>query len=399
MGQYTDKKLIIPANIAKLISTSSVPTAGRRKTYGGPGNEGIDVAEWLQDQIDDGTIIVEGSDVTSLVTLTGLPAESTDLGTFTGSIITDNTTIVNALQELETYIASFVSDGDGIYSDSGTVPTAVTATLTDTLSITTTNTSGAFLANIGDLSGANILVTNNLAKIKYYDLAGTNEVIANSSGISINTLTPDRLTITGLDARYAANYHAYYDLRSLVDKEYVDGLILPIEVGDGIIGDGTVGNPLEWAGGWTLAPITGSGTQFFPFTVANNSITTQHIQTGTILFSDWNQNSASANQVPLWNGSAWVASSIATLPSGSLGDIVVYNGTSFVSVSPVTETQSGVVGNVLTLASAPLSYTIFTLFRNGVYQIITDDFTLAGSTVTWVSAIVASDKITAIYYI
>jgi hypothetical protein len=399
MGQYTDKKLIIPANIAKLISTSSVPTAGRRKTYGGPGNEGIDVAEWLQDQIDDGTIIVEGSGITNLVTLTGRPAESTDLGTFAGSIITDNTTIVNALQELETYIADFVSGGDGIYGGSGTVPTAITATLTDTLSITTTNTSGAFLANVGDLSGANVLVTNNLAKIKYYDLAGTNEVIANSSGISINTLTPDRLTITGLDARYAANYHAYYDLRSLVDKEYVDSLHVPIEVGDGIIGDGTVGNPLEWAGGWTLAPITGSGTQFFPFTIANNSITTQHIQAATILFSDWNQNSAILNQVPLWNGSAWVASSIVTLPAGAMGEMMIHNGTSWISRQPVTETKTSITGTSFSIASTPVNYAPYTLYKNGVYQVLTDDYTFSGTSVTMVYPLVSTDKVTIIYFI
>lgn len=42
------------------------------------------------------------SDIDDLVTLSGVAANSTDLGTFTGSIISDNTTVKGALQELET---------------------------------------------------------------------------------------------------------------------------------------------------------------------------------------------------------------------------------------------------------------------------------------------------------
>lgn len=41
------------------------------------------------------------NEVDDLVTLTGVPANSTDLGTFTGGIIADNTTIKDALQDLE----------------------------------------------------------------------------------------------------------------------------------------------------------------------------------------------------------------------------------------------------------------------------------------------------------
>lgn len=41
--------------------------------------------------------------VDDLITLSGMPENSTDLGTFTGSIISDNQTVKGALQELETY--------------------------------------------------------------------------------------------------------------------------------------------------------------------------------------------------------------------------------------------------------------------------------------------------------
>lgn len=96
---------------------------------------------------------------------------------------------------------------------------------------------------------------------------------------------------------------------------------------------------------------------------------------------------------------AWQASTSGALPGGSTGDILVYNGAAYVSVSPITETQTGITGVTVTLAATPLAYTLLTIYRNGVYQVITDDFTIAGATITLGSALVSTDKITAIYYI
>lgn len=87
------------------------------------------------------------------------------------------------------------------------------------------------------------------------------------------------------------------------------------------------------------------------------------------------------------------------MPVGSLGDILVNDGSNYVSVSPITETQTGLTGTSVTLASTPLTYTQFTLYRNGQYQIVTDDFTLAGNALSLTTALVSTDKITAIYYI
>lgn len=95
----------------------------------------------------------------------------------------------------------------------------------------------------------------------------------------------------------------------------------------------------------------------------------------------------------------WAASGVAGLPAGTSGDLLVHNGSAYVSVSPLTETQTGVTGSTSSLASTPLAYTSFTLYRNGLYQVITDDFTRSGLTVTWVLPLVSTDKITAIYYI
>lgn len=59
------------------------------------------VTSSIQDQLDAG-----GGDVTALVTLSGVPVGSTDLGTFTGDIIPDGSDIKEALQALETEIGA-----------------------------------------------------------------------------------------------------------------------------------------------------------------------------------------------------------------------------------------------------------------------------------------------------
>ncbi|MEQ9278627.1 MAG: hypothetical protein RLN83_03955, partial [Balneola sp.] len=54
--------------------------------------------------VDGQDISTDAAEQTALNNLTGLPAGTTDLGTFTGTTITDNITIKPALQELETAI-------------------------------------------------------------------------------------------------------------------------------------------------------------------------------------------------------------------------------------------------------------------------------------------------------
>lgn len=67
--------------------------------------------EELQGDIDalDGRLDAIEPDVADLITLSGVPANSVDLGTFTGSLIPDNSTIKSALQALETEIEAIPS--------------------------------------------------------------------------------------------------------------------------------------------------------------------------------------------------------------------------------------------------------------------------------------------------
>lgn len=77
----------------------------------------IRIADFLDD-------ITEDPNLSSVITLTGMPTGSTNLGTFTGSTISDNLTIKQALQQLETATEGkqeIVSGGDGIAIDGTTI--------------------------------------------------------------------------------------------------------------------------------------------------------------------------------------------------------------------------------------------------------------------------------------
>ena len=95
----------------------------------------------------------------------------------------------------------------------------------------------------------------------------------------------------------------------------------------------------------------------------------------------------------------WAPPGSASLPAGSMGDMLVHNGTSYVSLSPIVETQSGIVGTGITLAAAPLAYAPVTIYKNGQYLIVTDDYSFSGTALTMVDPLLSTDKITAIYYI
>jgi hypothetical protein len=96
---------------------------------------------------------------------------------------------------------------------------------------------------------------------------------------------------------------------------------------------------------------------------------------------------------------AWAPAGSASLPAGSSGSILMHNGTAYTSVSRISETQTGITGATVTLASTPLSYAPVDVYRNGALQIVTDDYTRSGATLTMSPALVATEKVTAIYYI
>lgn len=170
MGKYDEfKRLTLPLSVVKKFFSTRTSQPGLQAT-GGHGNEGIVLAEWIQERIDDGTIdpgstpttgtnltntssantvtiisdtgtdtvitaatttlagVMTSSDknnLTSLITLSGVPALSTNLGVFTGSIIPNNVDIKTALQSLETQLETFPILAVG---DISSVDNAITVT-------------------------------------------------------------------------------------------------------------------------------------------------------------------------------------------------------------------------------------------------------------------------------
>lgn len=79
----------------------------------------IPSAKAVKDYVDSSSGEVQ-TDVDDLITLSGVPANSTDLGTFTGSIIQDDSTIKEAFQDLETFaelLEGSVEGTDGLVQD------------------------------------------------------------------------------------------------------------------------------------------------------------------------------------------------------------------------------------------------------------------------------------------
>jgi hypothetical protein len=207
------------------------------------------------------------------------------------------------------------SDGNGIYTGSGLVPASTVATLTSSFAISSTNLSSSFLVNIGDTNTGGLVISPSTARLEYLATGTSNLIIAEDAGIRLTTNAGKRVTVTGTDARYAADYSASFSARSLVDKGYVDALL----------------------------------------------------STG--------------------------------LPSGTAGNILIHNGTNYVSATSIQELRTGLSGTVITLSNSPLTYAPFDIYRNGLRLVLDDDYTITGNQITFVVGFIAADKFLLKYYI
>ena len=207
------------------------------------------------------------------------------------------------------------NDGNGIYTGSGLVPASTVATLTSSFSISSTNLSSSFLVSIGDSNTGGLVVSPSTARLEYLGTGTSNLIIAEDAGIRLSTNTGKRVTVTGTDARYAADYSASFSARSLVDKGYVDMLIS--------------------------------------------------------------------------NG----------LPSGQVGNILIHNGTNYISAISIQELKTGLSGTTITLSNVPLSYAPFDIYRNGLMLVLTDDYTIISNQITFNVGFVTTDKFLLKYYI
>lgn len=100
----------------------------------------------------------------------------------------------------------------------------------------------------------------------------------------------------------------------------------------------------------------------------------------------------STGTIPAWTTTA------GSLPGGSDGDILMYIG-GWVSATRQVEKLTGITGTAASVGATPLALAPFDLFRNGVRQDDTDDYSISGTSITMVVALASTDKLTAIYYI
>ena len=96
-----------------------------------------------------------------------------------------------------------------------------------------------------------------------------------------------------------------------------------------------------------------------------------------------------------------VSSVASGLPSGSIGDILMHDGTTFVPVQEVTEEITGITTATINLANPPLAFPPrpFRLFRGGQLVSSPGDYTRIGQVITLTSAALAWEMFDAEYYV
>lgn len=135
--------------------------------------------------VDGRDVADDGDAIDNLVTLTGVSKDSTNLGTFTGSIIVDNRTIKEALQDLETTLDS-VSGGD---SGATSVAAASTdANSTHYITFVDANNSSKTQEDIQTDAGIVYNPSTNLLTLSNLSIAG----VAVTAILDEDDLTSDR---------------------------------------------------------------------------------------------------------------------------------------------------------------------------------------------------------------
>jgi hypothetical protein len=345
MGIYDKyKKLVLPLTSVKTQVTTALPGVIGRTVTTGLGNEGIDLAIWINEKLQDNTIEIPG--LAELIQLTGMPEGSTTLGSFNGNIIPDNSSIKQALQILETAVmgAGGGSGLNGIYTGSGDIASNVVANVTDSFSINTSQSgqsikigdiNNAILSNITSTTGFGLLL-NSGQKLKlgavfqsgsnypFIEISKLETSIKQDSNnylrfpasanpelrtdkLKVLISTPYASTFQGLT--YELDYSNNYTPRSLVDKAYVD--LKAQIVADGDKGDITLSN---------------NGSVWL---VNNNVLTYSKLQntTGSKLLGRYDSTTGTIQEIALGTGLAFVNNTLVST-GGSGGILLTTNNSS-----------------------------------------------------------------------
>jgi len=89
---------------------------------------------------------------------------------------------------------------------------------------------------------------------------------------------------------------------------------------------------------------------------------------------------------------------IADISGLSSGDFIYYNSSAFQKLTPVKDTQDISSGTTVTLPSSPAANTIVDVYRNGILQEENEDYTIAGTLLTFTNPFVTGEKVTTKYF-
>lgn len=128
--------------------------------------DAIDNVEGRVDTIETG-LGDNDQDIADLVSLSGVPVNSTDLGTFTGTTISDNVAEKVALQELETAVETKANDSDltAHINDATDAHAASAITNTPSGNLVATDVQGALDEHQGDIDTNTLNIGNNTTDI------------------------------------------------------------------------------------------------------------------------------------------------------------------------------------------------------------------------------------------
>jgi hypothetical protein len=289
--------------------------------------------------------------VNSLVTLSGVANNSTSLGTFTGTIISDNSTIKTALQELESYSATTSGTVTSVAAltlgTTGTDLSSSVATATST-PVITLNVPSASAVNRGALAAADFVIFNS-------------KQAALVSGTNLKTVNGSSLLGSG-------------------DLGIITGIYGGTGVNNGASTITLAGNLVTSGANSLTLTTTGATNVTLPTsgTLVNSAVTTLSslVSIGTITTGVWNgstiSNSYLTNSSLTVNGtsialgaSGTVTAAAGTLTGGTLNSSVtassltsvgtittgVWNGTALVTTSGGTGLTSYTAGDLTYFAS------------------------------------------------
>jgi len=300
------------------------------------------------------------TDVDDLITLSGVPANSVDLGTFTGTTITDDQTIKGALQDLETTLDSHIADTTDAHdasaisaSTAGVTGTDVQANLTDLKAQIDTKGTGT-----GDVNGPASATDNAIAR---FDL--TTGKLLQDSVVTVS----DTGVITGASIDADVNTITNIENADIKTGAAIDRTKLASGTNYRLLANSATGVMSENAAlTATRIPIVdtnGQLTDSSDLTVTTNAVTlanTKHLEIqadtdSTTTGSNASLTAFTAGAIRLTNASL---ASLANIPAGTNGqDLTIFNRTGVdITVSDSSAAVGTAANRILTGTNGTITF-------------------------------------------